>query len=272
MGMFTEAVKRLGRDLKTGEILFREGEPGDAMFIIHSGAVQVYRESGEQPVALATLRGGDFFGEMALFDGRPRSASIRALEDTRLLPIPREFLLQHSRKDPSFLFAILEQLVDKLEETEKIVHARLAAGTLSRPAVPPDLPEPKSGPFLAAFREVALNRNFRVLAEGEAAFREGDPAAEMFLLVEGRIALSHTEGGRSLVFSELTKGDFFGERALVSGGRRGGDATARERSILLPVGKELFLERVKTDPAVALHVLQVVVVRLRRALANIEGG
>jgi CRP-like cAMP-binding protein len=81
------------RKLKTGEILFHAGAPGDALYIVAKGEVLVLqpaKESGEAEVAIATLGPGAAFGEMALLSGAPRTATIRAETDAELLRIDKE--------------------------------------------------------------------------------------------------------------------------------------------------------------------------------------
>jgi CRP-like cAMP-binding protein len=79
------------RRFRRGEVIFHMGDPGDALFIILSGLVKIWlpAETGDAAI-LATLRPGDFFGELALLDGAPRSASASALEATETLVLPRE--------------------------------------------------------------------------------------------------------------------------------------------------------------------------------------
>jgi CRP-like cAMP-binding protein len=71
----------------TGGIICREGEPGDSLFIIVSGDVQVVKSMGRQESILATRGAGEFVGEMAILDSAPRSATLRALKDVRVLSI-----------------------------------------------------------------------------------------------------------------------------------------------------------------------------------------
>lgn len=79
------------RELGADEFLFREGDAGDKFYVVYSGAVEILKE---RPLGdherLAVRRAGDAFGEMALLNDAPRSASVRAVEDTRLLSVSRE--------------------------------------------------------------------------------------------------------------------------------------------------------------------------------------
>ena len=73
-----------------GELVFRQGELGDRMYIVMAGAVQVFREADGKETLLAELGFGETFGELALFDQRPRSASARAVGETELRVITQE--------------------------------------------------------------------------------------------------------------------------------------------------------------------------------------
>jgi len=79
------------RRFRRGEVIFHQGDPGDSLHIIESGAVKIALPSPEGAEAIiATLRRGDFFGELALLDGAPRSATAAALEATETLVLSRE--------------------------------------------------------------------------------------------------------------------------------------------------------------------------------------
>jgi small-conductance mechanosensitive channel len=70
-----------------GELVIRAGDPGSSMFVVHNGRVAVQINENGQPRTVATLNEGDFFGEMALFTGEPRTANVVALEETEVLEI-----------------------------------------------------------------------------------------------------------------------------------------------------------------------------------------
>src|SRR4029453_357833 len=81
-------------DCKADAVLFRTGDEGDAMYLIEEGKVRIsVRAKDGQEVTLTELHRGDFFGEMALFDGKPRSADARVTQDARLAVLSREHFL-----------------------------------------------------------------------------------------------------------------------------------------------------------------------------------
>jgi len=104
-----------GRRFRRGEVLFHEGDPGDALFVVASGAVKVVvpSEEGEEAI-LATLRRGDFLGELALLDGAPRSASAIALEPTEALALPRDQFLALVAREAPIRDALLASLSTEL--------------------------------------------------------------------------------------------------------------------------------------------------------------
>jgi CRP-like cAMP-binding protein len=70
-----------------GELVIRAGDQGASMFVVHNGRVRVQVNDNGRPRTVATLNEGDFFGEMALFTGEPRTANVVALEETEVLEI-----------------------------------------------------------------------------------------------------------------------------------------------------------------------------------------
>lgn len=119
-GLGPEALQAIARTLRVrhfrrGEVLFHEGDPGDALFIVASGAVKVVVPSEEGAEAiLATLRRGDFLGELALLDGAPRSASAIALEVTEVLTLPRDQFRALANTEPAIRDALLESMAREL--------------------------------------------------------------------------------------------------------------------------------------------------------------
>ena len=79
------------RRFRRNETVFHVGDPGDALFIVMSGSIKITlpADSGDEAI-LATLRPGDFFGELALLDGAPRSATAIAIEPTETYVLPRD--------------------------------------------------------------------------------------------------------------------------------------------------------------------------------------
>ena len=114
-------MEKFAKTFNKAVIIFRENDPGKEMYIIHSGAVKLYKEQKSgQRFLLATLAPGDFFGEMSLIDGSPRSATaIVDKEGTRLIELDRNKFLYLLRHQPEFALAVMERLCERLRQTNQ---------------------------------------------------------------------------------------------------------------------------------------------------------
>jgi len=104
----------LGRVYSNGEAICREGDPGDVMFVIQSGRVKITKHTPSGEITLATLGSGDMFGEMALFDKLPRSATATALGESRVLSIDKKKLFLTITRDPTLVFKILDTMSQRI--------------------------------------------------------------------------------------------------------------------------------------------------------------
>lgn len=111
----------LGKVYNDGEIIVQEGSTGREMYVIQSGKVQVSKSMGSTAIVLATLGEGEVFGEMSLIDSQPRSATVRALGETRVLIIDHEAFLRRVRSDPFLALSILRQMGLRIRELDRIV-------------------------------------------------------------------------------------------------------------------------------------------------------
>ena len=116
----TEGLQLLARSMRSrrfrrNEVIFHQGDPGNQLHVVASGAVKILLPSAEgEEAIIATLRPGDFFGELALLDGAPRSATAAALEATETLGLPREAFLDLLERDPDLRRALLASLTGEL--------------------------------------------------------------------------------------------------------------------------------------------------------------
>ncbi len=106
----------LGKVYQAGETIVRQGEPGQCMYVIQSGQVVVVQEKAQNEVPLAVLNKGDFFGEMALFEREARSATVRALTNSRVLTVDRKTFLRRIQEDPSIAFRLVEIMSRRIRE------------------------------------------------------------------------------------------------------------------------------------------------------------
>jgi CRP-like cAMP-binding protein len=194
-GMAGDGLERLAllahaRRMRRGEVLMRAGDPGLFMMIVMQGdvRVQLTGESGQQQI-LNTLGPGEVIGEIALFDGAPRTADVVAATNGRLAVIERAAVLHLLAEDPHFALSVIAGLCGRLRGTLGQLEAmvfqdvatrlaacllRLAQGGKPRRL---DLTQEQLGQLVGASREI-VNKRLR-----------GMEAAGILQLSPGRIVL-----------------------------------------------------------------------------------
>jgi len=182
--------------------VFERNDYSNSFFSIVRGQVQIEgaeAETGGTPVLLGT---GNFFGELGLISGRRRSSTVRAAERCILVETPRRAMLK------------LLASVDSVRKELDLVALRRAV----RKYVAPDITEAD----LSTLIEGSQIRHFK---SGEALFSEGDKSDGLYLIRKGSVMVSRTLGGREVVLSYVSAGNYVGEMALVQDAPR--SATVR---------------------------------------------
>lgn len=116
------------RPFKTGEAVFAMGDSGSSMYVVLSGAVQIYLPAVDDGprVILKDARTGEYFGELSLFDDKPRSASVEATVDTVLLELTRTDFGDHLSRSKNAAMTILAEMAERLRETNSLLSQRAA--------------------------------------------------------------------------------------------------------------------------------------------------
>ncbi len=104
------------KDFGPGEVIFEEGQPAHHLYILARGKVEVFRRVDSTEYPLATLGEKECFGEMAILDDEPRSASVKALEATQVLKIDRESFRELITERPQISFAIFKILTGRIRQ------------------------------------------------------------------------------------------------------------------------------------------------------------
>jgi len=120
-----DGLERFARDFKAGSVLFEEGQPGDYMYVVTAGEVEIRRQVGETERVLAVLPAGEFFGEMAILNARPRSATAVVRVDSRLLVIEGSTFEAMLRARPEIALRIIKALALRLENANQHVELLL---------------------------------------------------------------------------------------------------------------------------------------------------
>lgn len=127
-----DKIKSIGkfRNYKPGEIIFGENTSGNALYIVLSGVVKIFTQTGLKKKTLAYLKPGEFFGEMSLIDLKPRSASAVALENCELMVIEKKEFNRLLSRDINIVLNIMRTLTLRLRTADQEIE-RLAFSSLT---------------------------------------------------------------------------------------------------------------------------------------------
>lgn len=115
------------RSFRAGETIFKQGDPGNAMYIVESGEVRIHLAGNmPQPLSLRSLRPGEFFGELSMFDKQPRSASAIATTDAVLLELRHDAFEAYLSKRPRVAMTIFRTMSLRLRETNSMLSGQAA--------------------------------------------------------------------------------------------------------------------------------------------------
>jgi len=106
----------LGKVYQDGEIITRQGDVGQVMYVIQQGKVEVLMEKDGHETLLRVAEGGEFLGEMAIFDHVVRSATLRARGEVKVLTIDKKNFLKRIHVDPSLAFKIVQTMSQRVRE------------------------------------------------------------------------------------------------------------------------------------------------------------
>jgi CRP/FNR family cyclic AMP-dependent transcriptional regulator len=125
---------RMTEQVYTAEqTVFAKGDAGSSMYIVLSGAAQIFLPAPDatgDPVVLKDVRTGEYFGELALFDSKPRSASVKATLQTVLLELTRDEFAEHLSRSKTAALAILSEMAERLRETNDMLGQRAATNAV----------------------------------------------------------------------------------------------------------------------------------------------
>jgi CRP/FNR family transcriptional regulator, cyclic AMP receptor protein len=138
----TTPVQRDDLHAPSGTVIFREGDPGDSMFIIERGRVKIVLGSADDPAGVAVLEAGDFFGELSLLSGAARTATAEVVEDAVLLVIRRGAFAMMMQDDLGVVFDMLNEMGRRLTRIDqrfmalmkRLRRIRILAGCLQHAA------------------------------------------------------------------------------------------------------------------------------------------
>lgn len=241
-----------------GDTIFAERDRQKRIYFLLQGEVGL--RAGSRPIG--RVKAAEIFGELAVVDGAPRSASAVAASPCRVIALDAKQFTDALRTKPAFALMLMSTMIHRLRQS--IVRLQ-ESGALA-------LDEAwKEG---AAFDPQQLRDLTRGLTEHSSMhYRQGTPIMEegqngirMYAVLEGRVAVSI--GGR--VVEKLGPGGVFGEAALINQRSRMASAVAETDCMLLPIQREAFVALVKVSPQFANTILGSLAERLRFLTARLR--
>jgi cAMP-dependent protein kinase regulator len=225
------------RSVLPDEVIIKEGDVDDSMFIISSGRVKVTKttDSGAE-VVLASLSDGTFFGEMALLAESPRTASVIAQEETVLFEVSRQVLAEVVKNFPS-VHGILMRFY-----RQRLLSNLMATSPIFKP--------------LSVEQRKSLIEQFksRELPANEKVMEEGTPGDGLYLLLTGQAEVSKRVDGKRTVLAHLKSGEIFGERSLLTNQPTSASIKTLKKSIVLKLPKKIFTEIAQAHPQLMQHI------------------
>ncbi|MES2769354.1 MAG: cyclic nucleotide-binding domain-containing protein, partial [Bdellovibrionota bacterium] len=109
----------VSKKLEKGQLLFREGDASDSMYVVKKGRIAITKTKGDSEVELANMGPGQMFGEMAFFDQKPRSANARAMAESEIIALPFANLEAHFKAMPEWLKSMVKTINEHLREANK---------------------------------------------------------------------------------------------------------------------------------------------------------
>ena len=218
-------------DYPAHELIIRENDVGDCMFVVLEGTVDVrIRSVGGSDITIATLSTGDYFGEQALFPGSSgkRNASVHSLTPIKLFQISRKDVALGMESDPQHFPNPHD--IESASDEER-VRLTLRSVRLFRSLKDHDFEK------ILGWTDIVAHE------PGDLIVREADVGEFMYVVMDGSVEIFvNDENGQSVLITELTLGQYFGEQALLpeGSGKRNASVRAKNPVRLIRIAREYF--------------------------------
>jgi CRP-like cAMP-binding protein len=251
--LWAVAERMLLRHAPAGQQIFARGAPGDALYLIDSGRVEIVLDAETGRTVLARLGTDEFFGEMALLTGKPRSTAARAATHTNLWVLYRSDFEDLVSRYPAVSVKLSKVLSERLAELDQRFTENHLRGL-----------KLLAGLSTGQLEDVSRRLKPVRYRQGERIIREGQVGEELFFIESGRVDVVREEGPRALVLAELGAGDLFGETALLTGAPHSASVFALSNVDLWVLSKGDFDDLVAAYPNLALALSRLLSERLRQ--------
>ncbi len=237
--------------INKGELLFKQGDKADALYIVIKGLLQasVTQEAGRS-VELSKMGPGELVGEIGLIVGGAHSADIRAVQDSQVMRLSASVFEKILGKYPDVVPKIVAVVRRRLRRSQLVAALAKLFGTLDD----------------AMVQDMDTWGKWISLKSNEFLFRKGDEGDGMYIVVNGRLrAVTEDESGKERVLNEIERGESVGEIALITGEDRTASVYAIRDSELVKISKSEFEQIAAKYPQLMKSISQVLIHRLRKS-------
>ncbi len=237
--------------LPSGSVLFREGDPSDAMYVVLRGELQasvVNPQHGE--LIVGRVGPGDPVGEMQILSQGTRTATVRATTDTELARVPRLAVERLARDTPEALRQLADAIRRRLRRNQLAAILPALFGVLDE----------------TMLREIEASVEWVALPRGATLFEQGQAGDRAYILVSGRLQASVRDAaGSETVAGEIVRGEIVGEMAVFTGEPRSALVRALRDTELVSLDRAAFERLILKYPQMLLALTRLVIHRLREA-------
>lgn len=245
----SDRVRNAGVVFPAGHYLTRQGEVGQHAWLIEDGRLEVILDGVDGPRKLGVIGKGAVVGEMALIDGAPRSAGVRALTQVRCIELSR---------------SAFKQMIECCEPLAYYLLCTLIAA-IRRSYGSKELHDADSDFSIRSVKNPHKILDRRSFEAGYVFFRQGDPGASAYLIQSGSVVIRRTgDDGETGVLAHLGPGRMFGELALLGDRPRGADAVAEQPTTCEIISRDNFDRAVASMPPILKAIMRIYVQQLSR--------
>ena len=239
------------RPIAAGEILVRQGDDADSLCVVLDGRLEVFLETPDgdlQP--LHELGAASVVGEVALIVGGKRSATVRALEATRVLFLSRERFAWLHDQAPDIVAALSHEMHERMRRVAIARHLQDLFGHLDSETL----------------AQIEHEVTWKQLASGHVLFQQGDAADGAYIVALGRLRVVIVDGDGERVIDEVGPGQWIGEMALLTGRERSATVYAVRDTELVWLSQAVFDRLIIRHPTALLETSRRLVARLQRQM------
>ena len=240
------------------EILCHAGDPAESMYVIVTGRLNITVEAEDgHVIQLSELSDNDNIGEIALFTGYQRTATMTALTDSTLLAIPMTTFVRKAASHGSVADKLMAIAQPRLRRTRLAIALQQLMGVPSQKLIDDLYPK----------------LEWRKLLRDEVLFQQGEPGTDMYIVVSGRMRASVSgDNGDETILGEVEVGDTVGEMGTLTGERRSATVTAVRETLLAKLSKDVFESLIIDNPEAMLHVTRGIIRRQQQITGIVSGS